>query len=139
MMQESEPLLLLLKYVVYPQGVRGKLIPCITWNEVFTLSNQQGITAVAIDGLQAYLSTHTKEKPFANESSTDKLKRVQWLSQVMTCEGMYAKHEKAMAHLARVLAKQNIRMMVLKGYGLSLDWPVPNHRAVGDLDIYNFG
>lgn len=30
-------------------------------------------------------------------------------------------------------------MMVLKGYGLSLDWPVPNHRPVGDLDIYNFG
>ena len=29
--------------------------------------------------------------------------------------------------------------MVLKGYGLSLDWPIPNHRVVGDLDIYNFG
>ena len=29
--------------------------------------------------------------------------------------------------------------MVLKEYGLSMDWPIPNHRAIGDLDIYNFG
>lgn len=30
-------------------------------------------------------------------------------------------------------------MMVLKGYGLSLNYPVPNHRAPGDIDIYLFG
>lgn len=44
-----------------------------------------------------------------------------------------------MADWARLYATQSIRMLVLKGYGLSLDWPVPNHRPVGDLDIYNFG
>lgn len=44
-----------------------------------------------------------------------------------------------MTDLARLYANNGIRMMVVKGYGLSLDWPVPNHRPVGDLDIYNFG
>lgn len=57
----------------------------------------------------------------------------------MAFEKMYAMHEKAMTDLARQYARKGIRMMVLKGYGLSLDWPTPNHRAVGDLDIYNFG
>ena len=64
---------------------------------------------------------------------------MQWIGQVVACERMYAKHEAAMAELARIYAANGIRMMVLKGYGLSLDWPVPNHRPVGDLDIYNFG
>lgn len=30
-------------------------------------------------------------------------------------------------------------MMVLKGYGLSKNYPVPNHRPCGDMDIYLFG
>ena len=64
---------------------------------------------------------------------------MQWIGQVMTFERMYAMHERAMTDLARLYASKGIEMMVLKGYGLSLDWPIPNHRAVGDLDIYNFG
>ena len=30
-------------------------------------------------------------------------------------------------------------MMVLKGYGLSLNYPIPSHRPCGDVDIWNFG
>jgi hypothetical protein len=30
-------------------------------------------------------------------------------------------------------------MMVLKGWGLSRDYPVPSHRPSGDLDIWTFG
>jgi len=30
-------------------------------------------------------------------------------------------------------------MMVLKGYACSLDWPRPNHRPAGDIDIWQFG
>lgn len=108
-------------------------------NSVFALASQQAIPVLLADGLQVYLSAHPEAKPFANESVADKHKRMQWLGQMMACERLYAKHEKAMADLARLYASKGIRMMVLKGYGLSLDWPVPNHRPIGDLDIYNFG
>lgn len=111
----------------------------IDWNSVFALANQQAILVLLADGLQVCLSTHPEAKPFDNESVTDKQKRMQWLGLVMAYERLYAKHEKAMADLARLYASRGIRMMVLKGYGLSLDWPIPNHRPVGDLDIYNFG
>ena len=30
-------------------------------------------------------------------------------------------------------------MMVIKGYGLSLNYPVPAHRPCGDVDIWNYG
>ena len=29
--------------------------------------------------------------------------------------------------------------MVVKGYACSLDWPKPNHRPCGDIDIWLFG
>ena len=109
------------------------------WNSVQALANQQAIPVLVADGLQVYLSAHPEAKPFANESVADKQKRVQWLAQIMAHEYLYAKHEKTMSDLARLYANNEIRMLVLKGYGLSLDWPVPNHRPVGDLDIYNFG
>ena len=109
------------------------------WTEIIKMSFSQAIPVLVIDGLQNYFKSNPNNNPFANESASDKLKRIQWFGNVVAYERLYAKHEKAMADLARLYANNGIRMMVVKGYGLSLDWPVPNHRPVGDLDIYNFG
>lgn len=130
-------LLHLLSYAVSKKNIA--LDNNIAWESLFNISFQQGALGLVINGLQAYMTNNTTYKPFANETTADKLKRIQWLSNVVAYEKMYAKHEKAMAKLAQLYAQNNIRMMVLKGYGLSLDWPVPNHRPVGDLDIFNFG
>lgn len=107
--------------------------------KAISASQSQAISALAVDGLQAYLKKHPNSQPFANESIAAKQKRMQWLGQILAYERLYKKHEAVMAELARIYAANGIRMMVLKGYGLSLDWPVPSHRPVGDLDIYNFG
>ena len=109
------------------------------WALIIKTSNMQGVPALVADGLQIYLKSNPNSNPFANETVAEKLTRIQWLGSVVAYERMYAKHEKAMAELAQLYASKGIRMMALKGYGLSLDWPVSNHRPVGDLDIYNFG
>ena len=103
------------------------------------MSNIQAVPALVVDGLQLHLTARPDSRPFACETPTGKSGRMQWLGQVLACERLYARHEKAMADLARLYEGKGIRMMVLKGYGLSLDWPVPDHRPVGDLDIYTFG
>lgn len=107
--------------------------------KVMFMSQAQGVSALTVDGLQKYLSKRPQLHPFEKETSVEKLRRMQWIGQVMALEKLYAKHKISMVHLAQIYATQGIRMMVLKGYGLSLDWPIPNHRVVGDLDIYNFG
>lgn len=109
------------------------------WTEIIKMSYSQAIPVLVIDGLQNYLKSNPNSNPFTNETVADKLKRMQWIGNVVAFERLYAKHEKAMAELAGLYATKDIQMMVIKGYGLSLDWPVPNHRPVGDLDIYNFG
>lgn len=139
MTQTDNTLLSLVQCIVCGHCDENQLDNNIDWNCVFALANQQAIPVLIADGLQTYLTAHPDAKPFANESVADKQKRMQWLAQVMAYERLYAKHEKVMIDLARLYSAKGIRVMVLKGYGLSLDWPVPNHRPVGDLDIYNFG
>lgn len=50
----------------------------------------------------------------------------------------YARQRAVIAKLAKFFGEHGIKMMVLKGYGLSLNYPVPNHRPCGDVDIWLF-
>lgn len=54
-------------------------------------------------------------------------------------ERRYTLHREAITRLASVYAQHGIPMMLLKGYGFSLDYPMPKHRPTGDIDIYLFG
>lgn len=53
-------------------------------------------------------------------------------------ETLYEDYQKVISELARFYDRQVVKMRLLKGYGLSLYYPVPNHRPVGYIDIYNF-
>lgn len=139
MEKENGLLLSLLRMVVRKQV--DEIIPTdVDWEKLMNIATTQVVPIIVLDGLQYYRSIHPNYIPFVSLGMSDEpQKRMLWIGQVMTFERMYARHEMAMTNLARLYASKGIRMMVLKGYGLSLDWPIPNHRAVGDLDIYNFG
>lgn len=139
MNQSDNLFLLLIRCTVSGYSPDSFAFSSKNWMGIIKMSNMQGVSALVIDGLQVYLKSNPNNNLFANETAAEKLKRIQWLGSVVAYERMYSKHEKAMAELAQLYASKGIRMMVLKGYGLSLDWPAPNHRTVGDLDIYNFG
>lgn len=62
-----------------------------------------------------------------------------WLGQVECMKTYYEEHRKAIGELSAFYAGQGVKLMVLKGYGLSLNYPLPEHRPVGDVDSYNFG
>lgn len=137
--QSDNLFLSLVRYAVSSKCDDSSAFSGKDWTEIIKMSYSQAIPVLVIDGLQNYLKSNPNSNPFTNETVAEKLKRIQWLGSVVAYERMYAKHEKAMAELAGLYATKDIQMMVIKGYGLSLDWPVPNHRPVGDLDIYNFG
>ena len=52
---------------------------------------------------------------------------------------LYRQHEQAVGNLARFYAQHDIPMMLLKGHGLSLNYPKPALRPSGDIDVYLFG
>jgi len=105
----------------------------INWDEIQALASRQGLSAIVLDGI---------EELRKRNSRVDLPKTVitQWIGEVLNgYEYRYELYRRAIAEMAGFYHKHSIKMMVLKGYGCSLDWPRPEHRPSGDIDIWQFG
>ena len=107
----------------------------VDWTALKVLADAQGLSAVVLDGLNAVQS----EGGMVNGSMPKKM-RLEWIGEVLqNFEGRFGLYEKAIGSLAGFYNQHGYKMMVLKGYGLSMNWPNPKHRPCGDIDIWLFG
>ena len=107
------------------------------WPALVALATKQGVAAVAYDGLQkCYEADPRLTLPIDLDQ---KMVKYDWFGSVLSGEIHYGEYCKAIRDLASFYQEQGIPMMLLKGYGLSLNYPVPAHRPCGDIDIYLFG
>lgn len=103
------------------------------WPVIRALADQQGVTAVVLDGIEELLNVQEVQGP-------DKQFLLQWIGEVMqSYENRYVLYKRAIAEMAVFYKSHGLKMMVLKGYACSLDWPKPEHRPCGDIDIWLFG
>lgn len=104
------------------------------WAELKALADVQGLTAVVLDGLDI-LNTN-------GSNSTNILplqQKLEWIGEVLqNYEQRYVQYENAIGSLAGFYNQYGFKMMVLKGFACSLDWPKPNHRPCGDIDLWLF-
>ncbi len=108
----------------------------IDWETVHDLASRQGLSALVLDGAQALVDCGHQADAYPMEKALKK----QWIAQVIqNFEWAYDDYRKQIAELARFYHEHGFKMMVLKGYGLSLNYPIPNHRPCGDIDIWLFG
>ena len=108
---------------------------CTNWSNIYRMAAQQGVAAIAWDGVLRYLH----EGLITSEQGPDKATKLQWALAVEQTEKRYSKQLKAIAKLADIYDEDGIKMLILKGYGLSLMYPVPEHRRCSDVDIWLFG
>ena len=109
----------------------------VDWQSVIDRAGRCGLDAVAFDGLSA-LYQRRPELTEALDATLGDLK-FDWLSLTMQAEQDYDAYRGTLRDLAAFYNDAGLPVMVLKGYGLSLDYPVPRHRPTGDIDIYLFG
>lgn len=108
----------------------------IDWQKIYDLAICQGLTAIVLDGAQVLSDMGLL---IEGRSFDSKLKK-QWIAQVVTgYERKYEDYRDTISKLTSFYNKHGIKMMLLKGYGLSLNYPLPNHRPCGDIDIWVFG
>ena len=108
----------------------GALPDTMDWQAIQTLANQQGLSAIVIDGIE---KLPEKLRP-------PKVLLLQWIGEVLqSYEYRYELYRRAIAEMASFYNEHHFKMMVLKGYACSLDWPRPEHRPCGDIDIWLFG
>lgn len=112
-------------------GCSSETNPKITdWISTQNLANKQGLGAIVIDGIE---NISGRVRP-------PQMLLLQWIGEVVqSYEARYQAYENAIAELARFYNSHGYKMMVLKGYACSLDWPKPEHRPCGDIDIWLFG
>ena len=101
---------------------------------LYDLAAKQGVLAVVWDNLSQSEAWNSNLC-----AGIDLALRIRWAVNVDQIEQTYLKQKKAIASLAHFFAEHGICMMVLKGYGLSLNYPIPEHRPCGDIDIWLFG
>lgn len=105
------------------------------WDELYRLSTTQGVLGIVWDGMQRPMC----DKGVISQKFLSKSQKFQWAVNVERIEQTYCKQEEALGNLAKIYSEYGIKMMVLKGYGLSLCYPTPNHRPCGDIDIWLYG
>ena len=102
----------------------------VDWAEIQAFADRQGLAAIILDGID--------KLPVENRPPQEML--LEWIGEVLQeYEYRYDQYTKAIAELAGFYNSHGIKMMVLKGYSCSLNWPKPNHRPCGDIDIWLFG
>lgn len=112
----------------------------VDWKKLFSLSVKQGVNVIAIDGLQRLMKQPGSEGMLENLNTASlKLQKMQWLASSLAVEQNYERHIHVMSELASFYNLHGVKMLVAKGYGLSLKYPIPNHRPLGDIDIWLFG
>lgn len=110
----------------------------VDWREVIEMSYRQCVAAIAVDGLlKLYDEVPDIDLELDNPEFEDI--KYEWLGFCVTTEQKYISHLDAITKLASFYKQHGIPMMLLKGYGLSLNYPVPIHRPVGDIDVYLWG
>ena len=102
----------------------------VNWNEIEATAERQGLSAIIVDGIERLPETQRPRKE----------KLLEMIGQVVQgYEYRYELYRCAIAKLAAFHNSREIKMMVLKGYVCSINWPKPEHRPCGDIDIWQFG
>ena len=102
----------------------------VDWSVIKAIAYQQGLSAIIVDGLEKLPDRQKPPKPML----------LQWIGEVLQgYEYRYELYRRVIAELAGFYNSHGYKMMVLKGFACSLDWPKPDHRPCGDIDIWQFG
>ena len=98
----------------------------IDWNEIENLAVRHGLSAIIVDGIE-------KIPTYLRPPKEHLLKIIGTI--VQTYENRYYAYKRAISELSRFYCDNGIKMMVIKGYACGIDWPRPEHRPYGDIDV----
>lgn len=102
----------------------------VDWKRLKTIADKQGLLAIIVDGI---------EKIPNNERPTKEI-LLEWIGTVIkNYEYRFESYRRHLVELSNFYNQHGFKMMILKGYACAIDWPKPEHRPCGDIDIWQFG
>lgn len=108
----------------------GALTKRVEWDAIEAIAASQGLSAIVLDGIDRL---PVRERP-------PQILLLNWIGEVLHgYEARYDAYKKAIAEMSAFYNQHGFKMMVIKGYACGIDWPRPEHRPYGDIDIWQFG
>lgn len=104
----------------------------VNWKEVFVLAQEQGVNAIALDGLEVLM----QKKPEAMQTVEAKQILLKSIGNLQMTESHNLNQLSALLKLSDILSKKDIPFMIMKGFACAKNYPNPKHRPCGDIDIY---
>ncbi len=102
----------------------------LNWDGLISLAAKQGLSAIIMDGIEKLPDHLRPSQSILLPLLGHTLKNFEY---------RYEQYCHAIAGMAGFYNDHHFKMMILKGYACSLDWPRPNHRPCCDIDIWLFG
>lgn len=103
----------------------------VDWKEVFVLAQEQGVNAIALDGIEKLMSETSYAVP-----PKDKQLIFEAIGALQMVELNNLNQLSALLELSDILHKKNIPFMIMKGFACAQYYPIPKHRPCGDIDIF---
>lgn len=100
------------------------------WGELYAIAKKQSLIGVCFAGVQ---------KLVAQQQEPPEMTYLTWMGMSAKIQQKWEQYEAFIGCLVGFYEKHGIDMMLLKGYGLSLNYPEAKLRNPGDVDVYLFG
>ena len=105
------------------------------WNELFSIATKQRVNAICLQGINKIVSG----KYDFETIGLFKINLMKEIGHMLYADKQYQRHIDIIQKLAYFFISHKVPMVLLKGYGLSKEYPIPQKRLVGDIDIYHCG
>ncbi|MCQ2273906.1 MAG: nucleotidyltransferase family protein [Bacteroidales bacterium] len=98
----------------------------VDWDDLMDRASKQGILAWVYDGISK----------LPKEQQPPRQQRINWALSAQEIWDRYHKQKEVLADMVRVCDENGMRMLLLKGIGLSELYPKPESRPSGDIDVF---
>lgn len=105
-----------------PEGV------IIDWDKLMDVSLEQSVLPWVWEGICK----------LPGEQQPPRQQRINWGLSAQECINTYFQQKEVLNQIVSISSQNNIRVLLLKGIGLSELYPKPSLRMCGDIDIYLF-
>lgn len=133
-MNETKKFLFSLIQIALTQDMPTSIPDTIDWQALCDIAKTQGVSAIAMDGLQTLINT-THILPKGLQTKT----KLQWYALAMYIEKLHHKQLESSKELAEIWHAKGIRTLVLKGFAFAEYYPKPLQRFASDMDCYLCG
>lgn len=100
----------------------------IDWDRLMDMATEQGLIAWVWDGICG----------LPQEQQPPRQQRINWGLSAQDIWQRYEHQKEVLAEMVEVCRQNGIRLLLMKGLGLSELYPKPQSRPSGDIDIYLF-